>query len=95
MNSKIRLESKYLLSKNTLRLFLISLLSMSLRWGNLALNLTGLYFLLNSDFLKNLLSDYNNALVYTGVVILYSIISEHDLSRRRLQVFQLLQRRFC
>lgn len=74
MNSKIRLESKYLLSKNTLRLFLISLLSMSLRWGNLALNLTGLYFLLNSDFLKNLLFDYNNALVYTGVVILYSII---------------------
>ena len=74
MNSKIRLESKFLLSKNTLRLFLISSLSASLRWGNLALNLTGLYFLLNSDFLENLLSDYNNALVYTGVTVLYSII---------------------
>lgn len=74
MNSKIRLESKYLLSKNTLRLFLISLLSISLRWGNLALNLTGLYFLLNSDFLENLLSEYNNTLVYTGVTVLYSII---------------------
>ena len=74
MNSKIRLESKFLLSKNTLRLFLISSLSASLRWGNLALNLTGLYFLLNSDFLENLLSEYNNTLVYTGVTVLYSII---------------------
>ncbi len=74
MNSRIRLESKYLLSKNNLRLFLISMLSASLRWGNFALNLTGLYLLLNSKFLENLLSSYNNALVYTGVVIFYLII---------------------
>lgn len=74
MNSKIRLESKYLLSKNNLRLFLISFLSAGLRWGNLALNLTGLYLFLNSDFSEKLLSNYNNALVYTGVVIFYSTI---------------------
>lgn len=74
MNSRIRIESKFLLSKNTLRLFLISLLSAIIRWGNIALNLTGVYLLLNSAFLKKLLSEYNDALVYTGVVILYSAV---------------------
>ncbi len=74
MNSRIRLKSKYLLSKNTIRLFFISFLSAIIRWGSPALNIIGLYSLLNSDFFKSLLDDYNNTLVFTAITLFYLIV---------------------
>lgn len=74
MNSTIRLKSKYLLSQNTSRLFFISFLSAVIRWGGPMLNLIGLYSLLNSDFLKSLLSNYDNVSIFTIVALFYFVV---------------------
>ncbi len=80
MNFHIRLKSKYLLSKNTFRLFLISLLSFLLRWGSILSSFLYLYSFLNSGFLKALLQNYNNIVVYSstfsvfGVILFFSVV---------------------
>lgn len=64
MNSKTRLESKYLLSENTARLFLITLLSFVLRWGVVAAPVAAALFFAKSEFFSFLLSAYDNTAVY-------------------------------
>ena len=74
MSSKARLESSFLLSKNTARLFFISLFSFLWRWGMPTLNIFGLTRLLKSEFFSFLLNTYNDALIITLLILLYSVI---------------------
>lgn len=66
MNSEARLKSKFLLSKNTFRLFLISFTSFALRYGAFAgvmLEATAIH---RSVFFKNMLEAYNDTVVFTA-----------------------------
>lgn len=73
MNSETRLKSKYLLSKNTLRLFLVSFTSAFLRYGIFSGVLLGMYAIYKSLFFQNLLKSYNDTIVFT--VFISAIIS--------------------
>lgn len=64
MNSKVRLESKYLLSKSNARLFLVSFFGFFLRWGAVALLFAVAFIFAKSDFSEFLLSSYNKTAVY-------------------------------
>ena len=62
MNSKIRIESKYLLSGNNVKLFLVSFLSLVLRWcAFLSIPLL-IYFTFFSDTLKSFFETENEYL---------------------------------
>ncbi len=65
MNSEVRLKSKFLLSKNTLRLFLISFTSFVLRYGFFAGVILEALAIYNSVFFKNLLKIYDDTVVFT------------------------------
>lgn len=73
INSTVRLQAKTLLSKSTLRLFIISTVSFILRWGYAAINISGLILFLRSDTLASLLKSYDPRLVYTLAGVVYSL----------------------
>lgn len=72
MNTAIRLQSKYLLSKNIFRLFMVSFISLCLRWGALLLTATGLYFYFSSSLFEFLCSQYGFATVVTISVLVFT-----------------------
>ncbi len=72
MNTNIRLQSKYLLSKNNLRLFTISFISFFLRWGRLFLTVGGLFIFLKSQLFENLTSQYGVKEVSFVCVLIYA-----------------------
>lgn len=62
MNSKIRIESKYLLSGNNIRLFLISFFSIILRWCAFFRNPLLIYFVFFTDKFTTLFKTESEAL---------------------------------
>ena len=70
MNSEIRLKSKILLSCNTIRLFLIALTSIILRYGAISGVVLSLFTLHGSAFFKNMLLQYDDIFIYTAFVFL-------------------------
>lgn len=82
MNTNIRLQSKYLLSGNNLRLFAISLFSLCLRWGRLILTLAGIFIFIKSPLFTSLTSQYGvtevavvSALIYLWLFFLTALVS--------------------
>ncbi len=82
MNTGIRLQAKYLLSRHNLRLFTISLLSFCLRWGRLALTVTGIFIFLKSSLFASLTSQYGvtevalvSAIIYLWLFFLTALVS--------------------
>lgn len=82
MNTNIRLQAKYLLSKNNLRLFAISFGSFCLRWGRLILTIAGLFVFLKSPLFENLTTQYGVkevsfvcVLIYTWFFFLTALVS--------------------
>ncbi len=73
INSSVRLKAKALLSGNTLRLFCAAAFSFLLRWGYAAVNIFGFIRFLRSDIMSDLLKSYNNTLIYTLSVVIYSV----------------------
>lgn len=69
MNSSIRLKSKFLLSQNTLRLFLASAISFFLRWGIITFSVLCLYYFLSGNLFKTILLEYNKAIIFTAVIL--------------------------
>ena len=65
MNSDARLKSKILLSRNTLRLFLVSFASFVLRYGAFAGVISEALAIYNSRFFKVMLENYNDTIVFT------------------------------
>lgn len=80
MNSKIRVESKALLSKNTTKLFFTSFFSFILRYAILILTAYGIYSFYKSSLFFYLNATYNSYLVYAvasflaGVLILSAFL---------------------
>lgn len=74
MSTSARLRSDMLLSKSTARLFFISLFGFVLRWSVLSLNLISLALFIRSDFLDFLFRTYNDVLIITLSVVLFSAI---------------------
>ena len=72
MNTHIRLQSKYLLSKNTLRLFSISFASLCLRWGRLLFTIASIFIFINSPLFEALTSAYGVAEVSVVSVLIYA-----------------------
>ncbi len=72
MNTNIRLQSKYLLSKNNLRLFAVSFASFLLRWGRLLFTIVGMFFFLKSPLYEKLTSQYGVAEVSFVCVLIYT-----------------------
>lgn len=64
MNSRIRFEAKMLLSKNTLKFFIISTISFILRYGAVGLSVFSVLYYYRSPFFYYLLVSYNSYLVY-------------------------------
>ena len=82
MNTNIRLQAKYLLSKNNLRLFAISLASFCLRWGRLILTVVGMIIFLKSPLFQSLTAQYGVpevsvvcALIYGWFFFLTALVS--------------------
>ena len=73
MNSKIRLESKRLLTHCAPRLFIISFLSFLLRYSLIVIYVWGVALLYKSTFFSALLKVYNEYIVYGISVLLLSI----------------------
>ncbi len=71
MNTNIRLQAKYLLSRNNFRLFAISFASFCLRWGRLILTVAGLFIFLKSSLFEKLTSQYGVKEVSFVCVIIY------------------------
>lgn len=71
MNTRIRLHSKYLLSKNICRLFFISFASACLRWGRLIFTVAGIFIFLNSPLYEALRAKYGTAEVAFVSVLIY------------------------
>lgn len=74
MNSETRLKSKFLLSKNTFRLFSVSFTSLILRCGVLVGVIFEVLAVYKSVFLKNMLATYSDTLVFTVFVFAELII---------------------
>ena len=74
MNSEVRLKSKFLLSKNTLRLFLVSFTSFVLRYGVFAGVILEAFAIYNSAFFKNLLKTYDDTVVFTVFIFAQILI---------------------
>ncbi len=82
MNTNIRLQAKYLLSRNNLRLFAISFGSFCLRWGRLILTIAGIFIFLKSPLFEKLTSQYGVkevsfvcVLIYTWFFFLTALVS--------------------
>lgn len=71
MNTGIRLQAKYLLSRNNLRLFAISFASFCMRWVRLILTVAGIFIFLKSPLFENLTSLYGVKEVSFVSVIIY------------------------
>lgn len=69
MNSNIRLESKYLLSKNNLRLFGASALSFSMRWGVVGALVWALWLFADSRLFTQLLDTYGKTVYFSIAAI--------------------------
>ena len=74
MNSEIKLNSKFLLSGNTLRLFLVSVTSTFLRYGSVFAVLYGAFLFHGSAFFKNALAKYNSIGIYTAFILATVIV---------------------
>lgn len=68
MNREARLNSKILLSGNTLRLFSVSFISFVLRYGAFAGVIFETLLIYNSRFFKAMLYAYNDTVVFTAFV---------------------------
>ncbi len=71
MNTNIRLQAKYLLSKNNFRLFSISLTSFFLRWGRFILTIVGIFIFLKSSLFQSLTQQYGVKEVSLVCVLIY------------------------
>lgn len=74
MNTKIRLQAKYLLSQNTFRLFAVSFFSFCIRLSLLIFSVSGILFFINSLFIKNLTDLYGSLMVTVIYFLIYFII---------------------
>ena len=72
MNTNIRLQAKYLLTKNNFRLFSISLASFFMRWGRLILTIAGIFVFLKSPLFENLTSQYGVKEVSSVCILIYA-----------------------
>lgn len=72
MNTNIRLQAKYLLSKNNIRLFTASFAGFCLRWGRLVLTIFGIFIFLKSPLFEKLTSRYGVAEVSLVCVLIYA-----------------------
>ncbi len=71
MNTKIRLQAKYLLSKNIFRLFTVSLFSFCAGLSLFIFSVAGLLFFTNSLFIKNLIDRYGDLEVSLVYFLIY------------------------